>query len=385
MLSIQTRDPLPVELPMQCKRLLLRAAAALTLAALCGSVETPGRLEVRAFEQSREAAVVAPGLVISDREVDELAKANLIRIRAEEYAVKKEVLEEQIAKILMEREADSRGITFEELTLREIESKIHLKFPLMKEIDARRVNFHLGFGERRAETKEELADIIEEDWFWKLHRVRRNFVATLKAKAGTKIFLEPPRFPIELSGGVTKGPVDAPVTIVEFADFQCPHCRIGGLVLKDVEERFPGKLRIVYRHFPLPALEDAAKAAEAAECANEQGKFWEMHDKLLDNQPRRSLDFAPSLRPVDLKQKAVDLALDTKRFNECLNSGRYAPEWQRGLADGRRYGVSETPTFFVNGRLVWLANLGWLWERNMLEALTDIIEEELGRVAPSGR
>jgi len=142
------------------------------------------------------------------------------------------------------------------------------------------------------------------------------------------------------------GPADAPVTIVEFSDFQCPYCaRFVTQTLPQIKQTYEGKVRFVFRDFPLSQIhENAEKAAEAAGCASDQGKFWEYHDKLFSSQS--ALDVA------SLKSYASQLGLDTATFDQCLDSSKYAQEVQKDLQDGTSYGVDGTPAFFVNGLLV---------------------------------
>jgi len=140
------------------------------------------------------------------------------------------------------------------------------------------------------------------------------------------------------------GDANAKVTIVEFSDFQCPYCgRFYSESLPQIEENYvkTGKVKIVFRHFPLSFHPYAQKASEATECANEQGKFWEYHNKLFENQG--------ALTITDLKQYATDLGLDATKFNACLDSGKMASEVQKDFNAGQQYGVSGTPAFFVNG------------------------------------
>jgi len=142
------------------------------------------------------------------------------------------------------------------------------------------------------------------------------------------------------------GPEDAPVLIVEFSDYQCPFCARSALeTFPQILETYEGKIRLVFRDFPLTSIHsNAQKAAEAAECADDQGQFWAYHDILFQNQQALDLD--------SLKAYAQQLGLDTDAFNECLDSGQYASEVQNDLAQGQSYGVTATPTFFVNGRLL---------------------------------
>jgi len=141
-----------------------------------------------------------------------------------------------------------------------------------------------------------------------------------------------------------KGSKTAKVTIVEFGDFQCPYCGVfAKQVLPELEKNYikTEKAKFVYRDLPLSFHQNAQKAAEAAECADEQGKFWDYHDKLFENQ--KVLD------ETSLKQYAKDLGLDTAKFGSCLDSGKMASEVKKDLADGTKYGVGGTPMFFING------------------------------------
>lgn len=150
---------------------------------------------------------------------------------------------------------------------------------------------------------------------------------------------------VDIEGAYFKGDADAPVTIVEFSDFQCPFCeRFYSQTLGLIEQNYvdTGKAKIVYMHFPLTSIHaEAQKAGEAAECAGEQGKFWEMHDKLFDNQA--------SLSSSNYKAWARELKLDSAKFDSCLDSGKYAGKVREQTDYGSSLGVSGTPAFFING------------------------------------
>lgn len=163
---------------------------------------------------------------------------------------------------------------------------------------------------------------------------------------------EPELVVVSIDDDAQLGDPDAPVTIVEFSDFQCSFCRRSyNDMLPLLKENYidKGLVNFVYRDFPLTSIHgDAQKAAEAAECAEEQGQFWEMHDAIFDGQ--NALGSGTVRIPEDdLKQYAVDLGLDAVAFNDCLDSDKYADEVSADIQDGRAYGVSATPTFFVNG------------------------------------
>ena len=151
-----------------------------------------------------------------------------------------------------------------------------------------------------------------------------------------------------------KGPAEAKATLVEYGDFQCPACKAAEPTVKKVLADFKDRVRLVYRDFPLdmgcnPALQRqlhpfACKAALAANCANEQGKFWAYHDVLFERQPAFSDE--------NLKKYAADLGLVSTQFDACLDSSKHLDEIKKDLADGSSLGIQGTPTFFVNGRML---------------------------------
>tara|TARA_Y100000310_G_scaffold345864_1_gene471812 strand:+ start:7374 stop:8120 length:747 start_codon:yes stop_codon:yes gene_type:complete len=144
-----------------------------------------------------------------------------------------------------------------------------------------------------------------------------------------------------------EGNADAPITIVEFSDFECPFCgRFYTDTLGQLREKYveTGKVKIIFRDFPLSFHPEATPAAEASECAADQGKFWEFHDLIFENQTTMSA--------ASYKQWAADLGLDTEQFNSCVDDGTHAAEVRADFAAGQAAGVSGTPTFFINGQKV---------------------------------
>lgn len=167
------------------------------------------------------------------------------------------------------------------------------------------------------------------------------------------------------------GDKDAPVTIIEFSDYQCPFCRrFWTDTLPQLKDQYlnTGKARLIYRDFPLDFHLAAQAAAETAECAGDQERYWEMHDKIFNEQGRQG-EGTISFTEQDLKQWAKEIGLKTKTFNQCLTDGKYRNEVKKDLEDGVRAGVSGTPTFFINGRVLVGAQ--------PLAAFQAIIEEEL--------
>jgi protein-disulfide isomerase len=149
---------------------------------------------------------------------------------------------------------------------------------------------------------------------------------------------------IDISGAPFKGPADAPVTIVEFTDFQCPYCARITPVLNQVLEKNQGKVKLVYMAFPLSTHPFARKAAGAAFAAGKQGKFWEYHDLLFQNYNR--------LNDQVIQELAQKLGLDMQKFNKDMNDPQISQEINRDYQEGRKAGVKGTPSIFVNGVMV---------------------------------
>lgn len=141
------------------------------------------------------------------------------------------------------------------------------------------------------------------------------------------------------------GDLNAPVQMIIYSDFECPFCAEFAQAMKQAEEYFKDKAVIAFRHYPLPGHAQAAKAAEASECAAEQGKFWPMHDKLFAD------NVASRLGVEQFKKDAADLDLDMVRFNQCLDSGKYEDKVAEQKAEGKGAGVTGTPTSFINGQI----------------------------------
>jgi protein-disulfide isomerase len=186
-----------------------------------------------------------------------------------------------------------------------------------------------------------------------------------KGAPALRVMIDAPRHTVSLAPtDPALGASAAPVTIVEFSDFQCPFCQRVAPTLKRVRETYGDKVRIVWKDFPLTQIHPQAfKAGEAGHCAAEQGKFWEYHDRLFANQQALQLD--------DLKKYAADLGLDAARFNACVDSSKYGDRVREGVSQGSRLGVNSTPTVYVNGRLLSGAQ--------PYETFVAVIDEELSR------
>jgi protein-disulfide isomerase len=315
----------------------------------------------RGADQATPVATIG-GVPVTAADLDAHLAALPFQARQQYYQMKKQLLDDLINKKLLDKEAAARGVSAEELTRLEVDAKV----PDITDAEAK--DFYEKNKGRFGPTSE--ADAISQiKTGLKQQRVnekRQEFTTSLRAKGGVKILLEPPRLEVANDGDPAKGPEAAPVTIVEFSDFQCPFCSRVLPTLKKVEETYGDKVRIVFRDLPLLNIHpNAAKAAEAGQCAFEQGKFWEMHDKMFGNQS--------ALGVTDLKKYAVELGMKAESFDQCLDSGKHEAEWKKDSDDAQKYGLSGTPGFFINGRLLDGAR--------PFEMFAAIIDEELALAA----
>lgn len=190
---------------------------------------------------------------------------------------------------------------------------------------------------------------------------RQRYMDGLRAKIATRIMLDPPRQVIAKADRPSMGPENAPIELIEFSDFQCPFCESAFPTVKQVLSTYGDRIHLVYRHYPLAIHPRARPAAEASQCAAEQGKFWQFHDKLFGDQSR--------LSDEDFKHDAAQLGLDTAQFNACVDSHKYGAEIDHDIRAGNEAGVSGTPAFYINGRMLSGAQ--------PFEAFKRLIDEEL--------
>lgn len=294
-----------------------------------------------ALERSRVLATVN-GQAITAGDIEETLRPLIFNIQTELYKLRKLRLDAKINDLLLERESQARKITPTAL----LEAEITAKAKQVTEEEAKAF-----FEEHKQEIGGEFAQQKNRVMAYLQERASRRaevaFAERLRSAASLKLFLKEPEQPvyqISTDDQPSKGAQTAAVTIVEFTDYQCSSCAATSPVLERLLNEYNGKVRLVVRDFPLEQHGDAFKAAEAAESAREQGKYWEYGALLMRNQSALGLD--------QLKAYASQLSLDRKRFDEALDTGKFADKVQRDLRDGLKYGVAGTPSIFVNGRLV---------------------------------
>jgi protein-disulfide isomerase len=350
--SVRALAPLLLEVPVSARR-VVRVLCPLLASLVVGADPSPAAPAVCGDEP---VAFVGEAAIPRSR-LTELSRERLLRLHTEAYEIERRLLEDHIDQQLLRQEAERRGLSVAALE----ESEIRGKVGRASGDEVKQAYEAAGARHPDMSGSEVLQLVVTSLHGSRLRARRRAFLDELRAAAGVRILLEPERATLTSQDAPSRGPADAPVTIVEFCDFQCPYCAGATVLLDRLLERFPDDVRVVFRHFPLSSHKQAAAAAEAAACAHEQGAFWKMHDKIFAHQRRLARD--------DLVGYAQELALDTGEFEACLSSRRHSHAWQQDVAEASRFGVAGTPTFFVNGRL--------LTGGASFETLTKVVAEEL--------
>jgi protein-disulfide isomerase len=330
-------------------------------AGLALTIGLGGTAPARGQEQpGAPPAVVATvaGKPIAAKDVDDVIRAQLMDLRAREHQLRSQALEALVAQALIEKEAEARGTTPEALYEAEVASKAVVG-------DAEAQAYYAANKSRFGSSSEAeaLAQIKAGLGQQRQGERRAALARELRAKYDVKVLLEPYRVPVEVGSAPVRGNPQAPVTIVEFSDFQCPYCVRARPAVARVREVYGDRVRFAFRHFPLDFHPQAEKAGEGVACAGEQGRFWEMHDLLWTSTAK--------LQVPDLKAHAATLGIDAAAFGQCLDSGRHSRLVADDLEAGQGYGVSGTPAFFVNGRPLVGAQ--------PFEAFAQVIDDELAR------
>ena len=273
------------------------------------------------------------------------------------YEARRATADEMAGNLLLDQEAKRRGIDRTKLYDEEITA--HAGTVAEAEVSAwYQANPQRVQGATLDQVRAPIRSLLTQE---RLQSAREAYITTLKAKTPVRIMLEPPRAAVSAGNSPVRGSAAAPIELIEFADFQCPFCLAASPTVKRVLDTYGDRIRLVYRNYPLPNHPNARPAAEAAQCAHEQGQFWAYHDKLFGD-PNK-------LSQADLKQTAAALGLDAPRFNKCVDDHKYAGVVEADTKAGTDAGVSGTPAFFINGRLLSGAQ--------PFEAFKRVIDEEL--------
>ena len=292
-------------------------------------------------ERARVLATVN-GQNITSGDVEDSIRPLVFQVQENIFQLRKREVDVKINDLLLEQEAQKRQVTARAL----LEAEVKSKLTPVTEADARKF-----FDENKGRINGDFPQVKDQIVQFLQQQAEGNLTAAfaqrLRNAASVQTFITPPEAPvyqIATDDQPSKGAATAPVTLVEFTDYQCPSCAQTQPAIDRLAAEYGDRLRVVVRDFPLSIHDNALKAAEAAEAAREQGKYWEYVALLFRNQS--------ALGAQNLREYALAAGLDVARFDAALSSGKLVEKVQRDLLDGQRLGVSGTPTIFVNGRRV---------------------------------
>ena len=334
-------------------RQILSCILILTAAAACAQpaaeAETDGDLVARFGDN-----------VVTKAELDGLQELNaqLVAIRQQEYEITRQHLERMIFERLVDQAAEADGVSRSEYLKTHVVDKI--SEPTEDEITKVTATYRARLNPDPEKARQQVVGMLRQQ---SGTQIQVDLQARLFEDAGVEILIEPMRFDIVIADhSPARGAgVDAPITLVEFSDFQCPYCSRVQPTIDEVMRRYPGQIRHVFKHLPLPMHKEAEFAAEASLCAEDQGRFWEFQKWMFANARR--------LNEETVTTRAETLKMDVAAFESCLATNAHAESVRLDMAEANSLGINGTPGFLVNGRLLNGAR--------PLDDFVKVIDEEL--------
>jgi protein-disulfide isomerase len=297
--------------------------------------------------------------VITESELEDMLGPSLLNLRQQMYQAKLSQLQSEIFERLVTEKATAEGMTRGEYLKKHINDKAVV--PDEGEIVKLMTQYRSQLAEDDLQAREQVAQVLKQRQQAGLQEELRK---TLFADAGVKILLEPPRVTVAIAQGTpSRGPQDAPIVLVEYTDYQCPYCNRVQPTITALMERYDGQIRHVFKNLPLPNHSQAQLAGEAALCAQDQGKYWEFHDWLFSNQRTMTREM--------MVAQAGELGIDGELFDACIEQKTHAGAVSADAREARSFGITGTPGFLINGRVLSGAQ--------PIEAFEVVIDEELER------
>ena len=308
--------------------------------------------------QSGVALADVDGVKLTRGEFERRYTARLFQARNNYQEAERKALDDFIEQYLIERAAKKENLTVEKLMEKHVDKMVAVD----PSDEALKVYFE---GVETTESFESVkGKIIDSLRQRRMTKLKAAYLLSLKTEANIILRMAPVRANISMKNVPVRGVPNAPITLVEYADYECPYCLQIQPSLQKLEAEYKGKLAFAYKDVPLPMHANAQKAAEATHCAAVQDKYWEMHDMLLTKK---------ELEVPALKGYARAMKLDGAAFDKCLDSGATAGIVKESLAEAQTMGVQGTPSFFVNGRAIsGAANY---------DRIKELIEEELSALS----
>jgi predicted DsbA family dithiol-disulfide isomerase len=289
-------------------------------------------------QATENIAATVNGKQITQGDVDNTIFSQLFTLQQQIYAIRKVALENLISRALLEQEATRRGISFEEFKKQLIAQRVEVSASQVDELYAENAPAFAAMS--LDEVMLRLRLDLESQARMKNYR---ETLAKLKEASQNSWLMDEPRLPVASEANApSMGPPDALVTVVEFADFECPFCRNSQGVIRDILKNYKSQVRLVFRHRPLEIHSQAFTSAQAAFCAGLQGGFWQYHDALF---------ISDDLSPKTLSNLASSIHLDLPKFEDCMKSEVSRATIHKEVDEAKRLGIDSTPTFVINGRV----------------------------------
>lgn len=335
---------------------LISGTVALTLCAFAAESNTDAR------SSGAVVMVEINGQKVTLADFERKHPAAFFQARNSFHDAQRKAVEEFVDEYLLEQQAAKEGITVAQLLDKHVNSKI-AKDPSEETL---RVYFEgVDTTEPYEAVRGKIIDSLRQR---RMDKVKKAYLTNLRETSKIYYKVAPPRVDVSMKDTPVRGAANARVMLVEYADYECPYCQQIQPTLDRLEAEFKGQIAFAYKDVPLPMHANAPKAAEASHCAEAQNKYWEYHDLLGRTK---------QLELPALKEAARTLKLDTKAFDQCLDSGVKSEIIKGYVAEAQALGVNGTPTFLINGR--------YFSGALTYEKLRSIVEEELGGVAAADR
>ena len=308
-----------------------------------------------------DAVLSFNGEVVKTQEFNKGIENDIYELENKLYELKMNRARGMILEKLVEKEKAGKKMTNDQWLEKEVISKVEVS---KKDIDAFIVERKIPQVHVNDQLKERVKKYLIEEK--KKDAINKWLDAKLSKNPVSIFFKEPTRpvFEISIGDSPVLGDKSAPVTIVEYSDFQCPYCAKGSTLVHDLKKKYGKKINVVFKNFPLDFHRQAKTAAVAGLCANEQNTdyFWKLHDHMFENQNK--------LKPEEIEAAASKISgLDSSRFSKCLKDKKYLAQVENDINSGKDVGVKSTPTFFVNGKIINGAQ--------PIEVFSELIDKEL--------
>lgn len=316
-----------------------------------------------------------PGIVakIGDKEFTEEDligedKLDFFELKKREYDLRMDRLNKLMVEELIGTEAKKAGMSTDDYIMKKvagggikISDKDYKKFVADKHIPESQIN---------PQIKERIMSYLQT---MKKQDLVNEYLAKLTKGRPVEVYFNAPKSQVKVEVGDAPifGKSDARVTVVEYSDFQCPFCSRAAETVTQLKKKYSSKIKLAFKHFPLPMHPNARPAAEASMCVNEQGtdKFWKYHDLMFKNQDK--------LDKASLEKYAKEAGADPKKFSECVAAKKFSSYIQKDIESGEKIGVKSTPTFFINGQILSGAM--------PIETFSEVIDEELNNKSEANK